>query len=88
MCSGDYQEDASQAGNNKARPPAGSKCIGACVYQKGRWGKSYCYTEADKGQWGAECTPCRGKWYFIGLGIFKGRIMCTILPLDVHLGAF
>lgn len=61
MCTGIFVEsDIEDAANGKQRPPAGTKCIGACVIQTSRWGSSFCYTEGDKSQWGAECIPCPG----------------------------
>ena len=59
ICSGNYYENPSVVGNNKPRPPAGTRCAEPCVYEKGRWGSSYCYTE--DGNWGAECIPCPGR---------------------------
>ena len=53
-CTGVYQEEGK-------RPQPGTKCFGPCIYDAGRWGKSYCYTNKEKSQWGAECTKCQGK---------------------------
>ena len=61
MCTGNYVEpDPTKSGNGKQRPPAGTKCVGSCIKQSGRWGSSFCHTEADKSQWGAECVSCQG----------------------------
>ena len=60
MCTGTFSEEASAAGNKKERPEAGTKCVGPCIYEKGRWGSSYCNTENDN--WGAECVECTGKY--------------------------
>ena len=61
MCTGSFLEsDIEDAANGKQRPPEGTKCNGACVIQSDRWGSSFCYTEEDKSQWGAECIPCPG----------------------------
>ena len=59
MCTGNFWEDASASGNNKPRPPVGTKCAEACVFERGRWGSSFCNTE--DGNWGAECVPCTSK---------------------------
>ena len=53
MCTGNFQEE-------KKRPPAGSPCVGLCVMEAGKWGSSYCYTDLDEHQWGAECVSCQG----------------------------
>ena len=59
MCTGDFQEsDSSNAGNGLQRPPAGTKCTSNCFYDSGRWGSSWCYTDNDNTQWGAECVEC------------------------------
>ena len=61
MCTGNFQEtDINNAGNNKQRPPHGTKCVESCVEESGRWGSSWCYTAKDKSQWGAECIDCKG----------------------------
>jgi hypothetical protein len=50
MCTGTYQETGT--------PPSGTPCVGDCIYQTDRWGKSFCYTTAQKSLWGAECVFC------------------------------
>ena len=70
MCTGDFQEsDSSNAGNGLQRPPTGTKCTSNCFYDSGRWGSSWCYTDNDNEQWGAECVECgsqtkpgKGNW--------------------------
>jgi len=58
-CTGVFQEnDPSNAGNGKLRPPSGTKCVEDCVLRAGRWGSSYCFTAKDKSQWGGECLDC------------------------------
>ena len=58
MCTGNFFEhaSASENGNEKPRPPSGTRCAGPCIFELGRWGASYCFT-AD-GNWGAECVAC------------------------------
>ena len=63
MCTGNFFEHSSVVGNNKPRPPAGTRCAGPCVHETGRWGSSYCFTE--DGNWGAECISCPGTQQFI-----------------------
>ena len=63
-CTGVYQEEGK-------RPQPGTKCFGPCIYDAGRWGKSYCYTNKDRSQWGAECTKCQGKK---GMNRSKGNL--------------
>ena len=66
MCTGNFTErDLSDTGNAMQRPPPGTKCAEPCVFESGRWGSSWCYTEEngseEKGsQWGAECVSCQG----------------------------
>ena len=51
-------------------PLTGTGCVYPCVYEMGRWGSSWCYTNLDKSEWGAECI----------LGITESssrRIKCT-----------
>ena len=67
MCTGNYFEHFSDARNNRLRPPAGTRCAEPCIYEKGRWGSSYCFTE--DGNWGAECVSCPGEHYFSLLSI-------------------
>jgi len=58
-CTGFFKEnDPSNSGNGKQRPPAGTKCVEDCVLKSGRWGSSYCFTAKDKSQWGGECLDC------------------------------
>jgi len=58
-CTGVFQEnDPSNSGNGKLRPPSGTKCVEDCVFQSGRWGSSWCFTAKDKSQWGGECLDC------------------------------
>ena len=57
VCSGTYKEDDGNNGTLRAAP--WTKCKSDCVIQDGRWGSSFCYTEADQSQWGAECVPCK-----------------------------
>ena len=52
-CTGSFQEDGK-------RPATNTICFGSCILDSGRWGKSYCYTNQDKSQWGAECVECLG----------------------------
>ena len=52
-CTGSYQEEG-----ETAKP--GTKCVGPCMYDFGKWGKSWCYTRSDRSQWGAECIDCQG----------------------------
>ena len=52
-CTGSFHENG--------RPPVGTKCAMPCVIQSGYWGSSWCYTKADKTNWGAECVKCKGK---------------------------
>merc|ERR1712020_333155 len=60
MCTGDFvEENIKNAGNDKQRPPAGTKCVEPCVEEAGRWGTSWCYTAVDQSQWGAECVQCQ-----------------------------
>ena len=62
MCTGDFiEKDNNHAVNKKHRPPAGTTCALPCVVEQGRWGSTWCYTEEDKSQWGAECGNCLGK---------------------------
>ena len=51
VCTGNYQEGGK-------RPPAGTKCVSRCVHKHGYWGASYCYTDEEQKQWGAECVAC------------------------------
>ena len=61
MCTGNYREaDPANSGNGKQRPSEGTRCVSACKMESGRWGSSYCYTNEDNTQWGAECIPCSG----------------------------
>ena len=52
-CTGTYEEEG-----QTSKP--GTKCVGPCMYDFGKWGKSWCYTRSDRSQWGAECIDCRG----------------------------
>ena len=54
MCTGDFKE-----ADGTVRADPGSKCKFDCVFDTGRWGSSFCYTEEDKSQWGAECNLCK-----------------------------
>ena len=54
FCTGTFRE---KDGTLRAAP--GSKCKAKCVTKEGRWGSSWCYTESDKSQWGAECVKCK-----------------------------
>ena len=66
MCTGNFVEsDVSDSGDGKQRPTAGTKCVKPCVVESGRWGSSWCYTEEDESQWGAECVLCSGDIKFI-----------------------
>ena len=61
MCTGNFVDpDVSNSGNGKVRPASGTKCVGGCIKKSGRWGASFCYTEVDKSNWGAECVSCPG----------------------------
>ena len=53
VCTGNYEES-----NGVQRAAPGTKCKSDCIHKDGVWGSSYCYTEDDKSQWGAECTLC------------------------------
>ena len=64
MCTGNFTErDLSDTGNAMQRPPPGTKCAEPCVFESGRWGSSWCYTDGN-GQWGAECVSCEGMIHF------------------------
>ena len=52
-CTGSFQEEGK-------RPAPNTKCVGPCIQDAGRWGKSYCYTNKEESQWGAECVNCQG----------------------------
>ena len=56
MCTGNFYAPG--------RPPVGTMCVKnggkICQIESGRWGKSYCFTEADGSNWGGECIPCSG----------------------------
>ena len=59
VCTREYQEtDLKYSWNGKQRPPAGTKCVKPCLFEAGRWGSSWCYTEEKSGNWGAGCVPC------------------------------
>ena len=58
-CTGSYQEEG-------VTPKPGTKCVGPCMYDFGKWGKSWCYTRSDRSQWGAECINCKGGKGMIG----------------------
>ena len=60
MCTGMFVEPSGADEDGQERPPPGTRCVGGCIQASGRWGTSYCYTEADKSQWGAECVSCTG----------------------------
>ena len=60
MCTGNFYEHSPASHSKMARPPEGTRCVEPCVYENGRWGSSYCYTE--DGNWGAECKPCPSKY--------------------------
>ena len=61
MCTGNFRERyIGDAGNGLQRPRAGTPCVGSCIIDSGRWGSSYCYTDSNKHQWGAECIRCTG----------------------------
>ena len=51
-CTGSFQEDG--------RPASNTKCFYPCIQDAGRWGNSYCYTNKNQSQWGAECVNCQG----------------------------
>ena len=61
-CTGNFVEaDPSNSGNGKQRPAPGTRCVGKCIKTRGaRWGESFCYTDKDKSNWGAECVRCPG----------------------------
>lgn len=49
------------SGNNRLRPPPRTPCASYCVYESGRWGGSWCWTEREgtpDRNWGAPCAPC------------------------------
>ena len=74
MCTGNFQEEGK-------RPPAGTPCVGTCVMETGIWGSSYCYTDSDKNQWGAECVSCQSRW--------GGEcVSCQGLKFEEHLRFF
>ena len=56
VCTRAFQESDLRFSGNFQRPPEGTKCIGGCIFQAGRWGASWCNT-AD-GNWGTWCVPC------------------------------
>ena len=59
MCTGDFEEsNLENSGNGLQRPPAGTKCTSKCFIDSGRWGSSWCYTDKNNFQWGAECVKC------------------------------
>ena len=59
LCTGHFCEtDLSNAGNGVQRPQAGTPCVGPCKLESGRWGSSWCYTDEEEFQWGAECVSC------------------------------
>ena len=58
MCTGVYHESGKT-------PIPGTKCVEDCVNQEGEWGSSWCYTNEEKTQWGAECIECPGKIDFV-----------------------
>ena len=51
MCTGLYQKKGTT-------PKPQTKCAGPCIHDVGDWGKSFCYTNKDHSQWGAECIKC------------------------------
>lgn len=57
VCTGTYKEDDGENGTLRAAP--GTICKSDCVIEDGYWGSSFCYTEADHSQWGAECVICK-----------------------------
>ena len=50
------QESDLRFSGGSQRPPAGTKCIGGCIFEAGRWGASWCNTA--NGNWGTGCVPC------------------------------
>merc|ERR1712136_67644 len=60
FCTGNFKEkDLKDAGNKMQRPDAGTECEKDCVYDEGRWGGNYCWTNTTVSQWGAECLWCQ-----------------------------
>ena len=61
MCTGQFVEtDLSKPKNGLQRPQPGTQCLSSCQEESGRWGSSWCYTDVDNIQWGAQCIPCSG----------------------------
>ena len=42
MCTGDFYEDVTSAGNGKDRTPKGTKCKSPCKFDAARWMSSLC----------------------------------------------
>ena len=60
-CTGSFQEEGI---HGMLRPSQNTKCLSECIYETGRWGSSWCYTngtaDEENRQWGAECVSCSG----------------------------
>ena len=72
MCTGIFVEPSGSDINGQQRPPPGTRCVNGCKQESGRWGASFCYTEEDESQWGAECVPCAGLFSHIELERISG----------------
>ena len=60
MCTGSFAGVAGKDVIANISPP-GTRCVGPCKYERGRWGSSLCYTDKDDLlKWGAECVQCGG----------------------------
>ena len=42
MCTGDFYEDVTSAGNGKDRTPKETKCIRPCQFNSARWASNLC----------------------------------------------
>ena len=60
MCTGNFQETDTYNLIGNLRPHPGTKCASECKIESGRWGKSWCWTDIQETQWGAECVECSG----------------------------
>ena len=68
-CTGNFKESeewkkwnmGGKSGRNGNRASPGTKCASECKFESGRWGKSWCWTDPQETQWGAECVKCSGQ---------------------------
>ena len=72
ICTGYFYED------NPAIALAGTKCVGSCKTEKGRWGSTWC--NAKGGGWGAECVQCSGKHV-----IYESENVLKIIRIHLYL---